>query len=353
MKKIAKEILKDKYGQLYSIELLLSIILLLVIVGTMIHINEMMNEKILSEEESSALENMAIESADYLLNNPGNPEDWEDDEELKKGIVSRRIIPGLAIKDKAVENGFFKDESAESEDVILNSISYTKLMRLKSNYDDLINRNLFNSSLKSSISIYPLNSNLEIIKMGDELDMENVVVVNRTVRCDYFSNLVIYRFNDFELRGEDYLRNETCNHDTNPNLSNHSNDRRSLWLCKSFRLYRTSLENYNYYLISDSSIRHANSYYILESLNRSHDDIERLDDELIYLNDFFTRDLENSSNEIYYIHFKVDKDKTDDFKTVLVAVPKNMSEELVSNNQLKYEYFNGEEVNFVLRTAYK
>ena len=134
MKKIAKQILKDKYGQIYSIELLLSIILLLVIVSTMLHINDMMNEKILSQEESSALEDMAIESADYLLNNPGNPEDWEDDKGLKKGIVSRNIIPGLAIKDKYVENGFFRDESSESEEVILNTISYinnTALPRLE------------------------------------------------------------------------------------------------------------------------------------------------------------------------------------------------------------------------------
>jgi len=353
MKKTAKNLFKDNNGQLYYIELLLSIILLLFIIGVIANVNDNMNEKIMDKEELSALEDISIESADYLLNNPGNPDDWEEDEGLNNGIVSRNIIPGLAIKNKAVENGFFKDESTESEEVIINTISYMKLMKLKNNYDDLINRNLFNSSLKSSISIYPLNSNLDTISMGDALDGEENVAVNRTVRCDYLSNLVIYRFNDLELFGEDYRKNETCNHDTNPNLGNHSNDRRSLWLCKSFRIYRSSLENYNYYLISDSSIRHSNSYYILESLNRGHDDMERLDDEAIYLNEFFIEDLENSSNEIYYIHFKVDKDKTEDFKTVLVAIPKNMSEEIASKDQLKYEYFNGEEVNFILRTSYK
>lgn len=351
MKKIAKKILNDKYGQLYSIELLLSIILLLVIIGAMLHINDMMNEKILSQEESSALENMAIESADYLLNNPGNPEDWEDDEELKKGIVSRRIIPGLAIKDKTTENGFFKDESAESEDVILNSISYIKLMRLKSNYDDLINRNIFNSSLKSSISIYPSNPNIDSISMGDELD-EDVAAVERKARCDYFSNFVLYRFNDFELYGEDYIKSEKCNHDTNPNLTNHISDGRSFWLCKNFRVYRSSLENYDYYLISDSSIRHTNSYYILESLNQSSENKKRLDDEVISLNSFFMEDMNNSSNEIYSIHFNVDKSNINDFKCVLVAIPKNMSEEIISNNQLKYDYFNSGEVNFVFKATY-
>lgn len=352
MKKIAKQILKDKYGQIYSIELLLSIILLLVIVSTMLHINDMMNEKILSQEESSALEDMAIESADYLLNNPGNPEDWEDDKGLKKGIVSRNIIPGLAIKDKYVENGFFRDESSESEEVILNTISYIKLMRLKNNYDDLINRNLFNSSLKSSISIYPIDSNMESISMGDELEGD-VATVERRVRCDYFSSFVLYRFNDFELYGDDYIKAEKCNHDTNPNLTNHSSDGRSFWLCKNFRVYRSSLENYDYYLISDSSIRHANSYYILESLNRSSEDKKRLDDETIGLNSFFMEDMENSSNEIYSIHFNVEKSKINDFKTVLVSIPKNMSEDIISNNQLKYDYFNSREVDFVFKASYK
>ena len=145
------------------------------------------------------------------------PEDWEDDKGLKKGIVSRNIIPGLAIKDKYVENGFFRDESSESEEVILNTISYIKLMRLKNNYDDLINRNLFNSSLKSSISIYPIDSNMESISMGDELEGD-VATVERRVRCDYFSSFVLYRFNDFELYGDDYIKAEKCNHDTNPNL---------------------------------------------------------------------------------------------------------------------------------------
>ena len=188
--------------------------------------------------------------------------------------------------------------------------------------------------------------------MGDELEGD-VATVERRVRCDYFSSFVLYRFNDFELYGDDYIKAEKCNHDTNPNLTNHSSDGRSFWLCKNFRVYRSSLENYDYYLISDSSIRHANSYYILESLNRSSEDKKRLDDETIGLNSFFMEDMENSSNEIYSIHFNVEKSKINDFKTVLVSIPKNMSEDIISNNQLKYDYFNSREVDFVFKASYK
>lgn len=348
------QFIKDKKGLLYSTELLLSLILVIFIIGIIANISDSLNEKILSEEELSALEDISIETADYLLNNPGNPEDWESDEGLNRGIVSGNIIPGLALKDKSVENGFFISESSESEEILDNTISYMKLVKVKNNYDELINRNLFNNSFKSSIDIIPINSGMNAISMGDDLSEEkrNVIVVKRLVKMDYYNNFVIYRFNDFELYGKDYTRSESCNHDSNPSLKNHTNDGRSFWLCKNFRIYRSSLKNYNYYLISDESVKRTNSHYVLESVNRSNDDEKRMNNEIIDLNPYFTQDMENSSNDIYSIHFNVKKEDIDDFKTVLVAIPKNMTNEMISNNQLKYDYFNTNEVNFILKTAY-
>ena len=68
---------------------------------------------------------------------------------------------------------------------------------------------------------------------------------------------------------------------------------------------------------------------------------------------FFGRKLENSSNEIYSIHFNIDKNRINDFKTVLVAIPKNMTNDLISNDELKYEYFKVQDVNFILKIAYR
>ena len=77
-----------------------------------------------------------------------------------------------------------------------------------------------------------------------------------------------------------------------------------------------------------------------------------MNNEIIDLNPYFTQDMENSSNDIYSIHFNVKKEDIDDFKTVLVAIPKNMTNEMISNNQLKYDYFNTNDVNFILKTTY-
>jgi hypothetical protein len=136
-------------------------------------------------------------------------------------------------------------------------------------------------------------------------------------------------------------------------LTNHTDDERSLWLCKNFRIYKKSLEDYNYYLISDESIKSSNSYWILESLNRTNDNGQRLDQEIIDLNSFFNNDLENSSEDIYSIHFNVPKNHINDFKTFLVAIPKNMTNDMISNDQLKYDYFKVQDVNFVMKMSYK
>ena len=355
-----KNLIKDQYGLLYSSELLLSIILLIFIIGVVANLSDGLNEKILSEEEISSLEAIAIESSDYLLNNPGNPENWEDDEGLKNGIVSKNIIPGLAIKNKNVENGEFFDESASDEMIMSNAISYNKLIKIKKNYDSLVDRNLFNDSVISSMAIYPLNSEIRPIEMGYDFDDENdnvndnnIVTVNRTVKCDFYSNFVVYNFNDFELFGDDYNKDMFCNHDTNPNLTNHSNDGRTLWLCKSFRVYKESLDEYNYYLISDESVKDTGTYWILESINRTSENEKILIQEVIDLNPLLMEDLENSSDEIYSIHFNVPKNRANDFKTVLVAIPKNMTDVLISNDGLNYDYFRVQDVNFVLKAGYR
>lgn len=353
------DIIKDQYGLLYSSELLLSIILLIFIIGVVANLSDGLNEKILSEEELSSLEAIAIESSDYLLNNPGNPENWEEDERLNNGIVSKNVIPGLAIKNKNVENGEFFDESASDEMIMSNTISYNKLMKIKNNYDSLVDENMFNDSVHSSMAIYPLNSKIRPIEMGYDFGNENdnvndndIVTVNRTVKCDFYSNFVVYDFNDFELFGESF-EDGLCNHDSNPNLTNHVNNDRSFWLCKSFRIYKESLDEYNYFLISDESVKNSGTYWILESLNRTNENKEILNQEVIELNPFFLEDLENSSGEIYSIHFNVPKNRIDDFKTVLVAIPKNMSDVLISNDELNYDYFRVQDVNFILKVGYE
>ena len=100
-------------------------------------------------------------------------------------------------------------------------------------------------------------------------------------------------------------------------------------------------------------IKTADVYYTIENLNRTSDNVYRLGDDVVELDDFFLNDLENASSGIYTIHLKVPKRSADDFKSALVAVPTNMSEDLKNRNQLDYEYFTIQDVNFVMKTSYK
>ena len=63
------------------------------------------------------------------MTNPGNPENWEYDNELDNEIVSHNIIPGLAVKKKKMDNGEFYSESESDEMIMSNSISYYKLIK--------------------------------------------------------------------------------------------------------------------------------------------------------------------------------------------------------------------------------
>ena len=90
----------------------------------------------------------------------------------------------------------------------------------------------------------------------------------------------------------------------------------------------------------------------MERLNRTNDNKESLNQEVNELNPFFINDMENSSEEIYSIHFNVDKNHINDFKTLLVAIPKSMTNDLMSNDELKYDYFNVQDVNFVMKMSY-
>ncbi|MCQ2964730.1 MAG: hypothetical protein MJ203_04105 [archaeon] len=227
-------------------------------------------------------------------------------------------------------------------------------MKINSYYDELINQNLFKSSIKSSISIYPIDSDIEAIVCGDDLKEENnVISVERYVKCDFFKKFVIYDFNDLKLKGRDYERDVYCNHDNVGELESHSNTQKSIWLCKSFRIYKNTLENYDYYLISSDKIKDFNCYWTIESLNEANNKTKKLQENLIYLNTFFQEDLESEYDNIYSIHFKIPKTNVDDFNSCLVAIPKNLTDSgLIDDNKLKYDYFQIQDVKFELRTCY-
>lgn len=122
-------------------------------------------------------------------------------------------------------------------------------------------------------------------------------------------------------------------------------------MCKSFRIYKNTLETNDYYLITSSEINDFNCYWTIENLKKADNKTKKLNQELIYLNPFFQEDIE--ADNIYSIHFKIPKTKINEFNSCLVAIPKNITDSgLIDDSKLKYDYFQIQDVKFELKTCY-
>lgn len=319
---------KDSKGFISSVELLLGLVILIVIIGITTNIIENSNEKISNSVKNSYLERITEETADYLIKNPGTPENWQYLNNFNN------IIPGFAIIDK-------------NKDVIPNTVMFEKIKLLENNYDNLIAKNFFKNEIKSSIAIYPINSRLNPIIYGDnDLNSKDIVVANRTIKSDFLSNLVV---TSISKKDENIDYQELCNHafsNRSDNL-NHSTEGENLWICKNFRVYKKNLEYNDYFLIFDDNTQNS-GFWILDSGNHLSNNENSIFSEKVNLNSYFDENLKNNNVLTFYLHCKIKQSEKNHFNCVLVAIPKGLD-----INSLNIEYFKVQECYFILKTAYK
>ncbi|MDR2967452.1 MAG: hypothetical protein LBU74_05850 [Methanobacteriaceae archaeon] len=321
-------LLKDSKGILFSTEFLLTIILFVLIIGIVASLMVKTDEKILNSIKTNNLESYSSKVADSLISSPGSPENWE------KLSNFNNVIAGLSI-----QNG--------NKEVLLNTISFKKINTLKSNYNTLISKNIFNNEIKSSISIYPLNKEINPIIMGDEINNDenfNVFVVSRMVKCDFLSELAILSLNN-ENKNENYLNN-LCNHNTLNNLS-HENIEEYNWICKEFKISKKDLQYNDYYLIFDEESTKISGFWILDNIKRISNDENNMNNVKTDLNSYFEENLENNSELIFYLHCKIPTNNKNKFNCVLVAIPKEME-----IDDLNFSYFTFQTCQFILKTTY-
>ena len=183
---------KDCRGNIFSIEILISLFFIILLITTISSLNNDINEKIITQSEMYYLEKISNELCDTLIKN-------------SKSITNQNInTPGIAIEN--------------NEKVILNTISYEKLLNLKDNYNDSIKNKVFNNQIDSSMTLIPMNNEISSIKLGENNENgSNVIKINRTVKCDFYSKYVIL---DYSL--SEYLK--YCNHDNIQEVASHNND---------------------------------------------------------------------------------------------------------------------------------
>ncbi|MBQ2636304.1 MAG: hypothetical protein IJG09_06365 [Methanobrevibacter sp.] len=278
------------------IEIGIILIILLLITGAVLTFSEDMTGKVTKTQESKHFETLTSEIVDNLINNPGEPENWE---EYEKGT------PGLAIVN---ENG----------EVIPNSVSYFKFLALSNNYKKMVYEKLFGSRLKSSMELIPLESSISSVKIGDEISSDDIYSVNRLVKCDFYKKYVL---KDFQNPGK-------CNH-------NHEQKSDS---CNYFKIFKGNLKKSDYYLlIGDEDL----NYFIDTTQENTGENWQVPYSKTVYLNDIIDFSYDDTS-EVVFVH--LDKPQA---RAVIVSLPKNFDK-----NHLNYDYFRTNECEFILRAGF-
>lgn len=274
------------------------LIVILMIFGVILNSFEDTADKITKTTEVNNMEKLLEEICDNLINNPGTPDNWQ---EYESGT------PGLSI----INN---------DGNVVPNSVSYEKLIVLSNNYDKLITKKYFDSKIKTSIELKPLQSSISPLKIGDDVSGENIYSVNRLVKCDFYKKYVL---KNFENEGK-------CNH-------GHSQKQAS---CNYFKIFRGNLKSSNYYLLIDDSEVHDISYIIDTTRVVKSRSWENPTSNCIYLNPLI--DFYDDTSAVVFVH--LDKANA---KAVLISTPKNFNPQY-----LNYDYFKTNECEFRLTGCY-
>lgn len=284
----------DNRGNM-AVEIAIVLVVTLMIAGIVLNASETLTNKAITATEMENTEILITEMVDNLVNNPGNPENWE---KYNEGT------PGLAIVN-------------EEGEIIPNSVSYSKFIALEKNYKKLVDKKLFNSKIKTSMELIPRESSISSVKIGDKAETRDTFSVNRLVKCDFYKKFVL---KDFQYGGK-------CNH--KHKQASHS--------CNYFKIFEGNLKTSDYYLLIDSKENNDLEYIVDTTRIVKSRPWENPGSDEIYLNDKIN--FYDDTSAIVFIHFN-----KPNVKAVLVSVPKNFK-----MYDLNYDYFRTNDCDLILK----
>ena len=287
----------DNRGNM-SLDIAIVLIVTLMVTGIVLNFSDIITQKTITSSERENTENMLGELVDNLINNPGNPKNWE---KYEKGT------PGLAIIN-------------EQGEIIPNSVSYDKFLTLGKNYKKLIDKKTFDSKIKTSIELIPKDSSVSSVKIGENDENGDVFSVNRFIKCDFYKKYVI---KDFQNEGK-------CNH-------KHDQDKHS---CNYFKIFKGNVKNSDYYLLIDKNEKNNLKYIVDTTKINKNKQWKSPNSDTIYLNDEIN--FYDDESAVVFIHFNNPK-----AKALIVSVPKNFDKK-----KLTYDYFRVNECNLILKAWY-
>ncbi len=305
----------------FSIDLLLSLIVITVIIGVSANTMDIIGSKMQDYSYANNLERITTSGAELLVKTPGSPENWEELRELDG------VTPGLAEVDSS------------GAKIQPNTLSTSKINRLKGSYDTLISGKVIPSYYNSTMVIYPTNPYLEPISVKNTSinpTATNLIVVNRTVLCNYLNTSTMVFIKAMDRNSTSLKQNYTENcphHEFNGNNGHVKVDYKNEkpgWACYHFRVTREMLESTDFYLMTDPDIiPDPTAGWTIDRPENISNEFKSFNNKPIHVNERIIECVNNNSTVVLWLHVFSSGNLDNAFNTYLAGFPKDTPTEKV------------------------
>lgn len=319
----------DDLGFVFTIDVMLAIILIVVILGYSADSMDITENKIHSYVSEESFQRALGDITDTLIKTPGNPENWENN----KNLIS--ATPGLA--------------KINDHRVVANTLSMNKILALKNN-PDMMGR-MIPEGMGCNLIIYPVDPSLPAIPVINKRipkTSSDVYTVNRTILCDYERIQVYARVNMGTVKNSEEIKNFVCPH-TFLNYNKHERPdftiKKSGWICVPFNIKQEDLHTKELYLITDPPL--VRDCYAEWLINRPDDltgSMQKFIQSPLKINDRLSKVLGNDLDAILVLHIRFSGDPIKTFNVYLIGVEPGTSDE-----NLKAKYIEPEPAYFIFK----
>lgn len=318
---LKNQLIKDKKGMVFSIDLMLSLILITVIIGVSANTMDIIGSKMQDYSYANNFERITTSGADMLVKTPGSPENWEELRELDG------VTPGLAEIDSSKMR------------IQPNTLSKAKINRLNESYDKLIRGKVIPSYYNSTLIIYPTNPSLEpiVVKNTSVIPTStDLIVVNRTVMCNYLNTSIMVFIKATDGNSTVLKQNYTENcphHEYNGNeehLKVDYKNKKPGWACHHFRVTRDMLESSDFYLMTDPDIiPDSAAVWMIDRPENMSKEFKSYSNKPIRVNERIIECVNNNSTAVLWLHVFSSGNSDNTFNTYLAGFPKGTPTEKV------------------------
>lgn len=322
-------------GQVLSMDLLLALVVFAVFLGVSAEAMDLVSSKMDEASYIHSLERITTENANILLNTPGSPENWEEGHQPMS-----MVKPGLAQMDPATGR-------------VSKTLNMKKILKLAENYHELMDGKVLPFGLNSTMIVSPRDSSLETIAINQEQweTARDILVINRTVMCDYMianvlTSIVAHNASETSYGKLKPLLCPHCNLTLNyQHLWQESGYNKPGWKCKPFTVTQNDINTSDIYLMTDPpQILDESACWILESAQNLTDVRYKFTSSPYILNEKLSQLLGEKGNATIWVHVFSSGNSDEAFDVYIARFSKN-----TPAKNIRTPYLTPQPCNFVFK----